>query len=365
MSASDSFNDTAKQRLLSTLSATGQKNAYVNVDVRAPMRDVEGRYATMSTDVKGLTVKVGLLDNTFAVAGQATSDGSLQLAVEGKSISVPVKKGERPDKLLQAIRSQLPPQVTGLVLGGDVKPYEMESYKGTAAKKKDPADHLVLYKPAALGLKPGEKPLRVVVTGYGAFMGITDNPSANVAQKLAQNGVPGAIVEYRRLDVTHGAVDAFIAEMKKNPPDVILSMGVSGDKAQLEERPENKVDAGEDGDGKAIVPGEVVPGGSKILMTDLPLKTIESALTSYGDKREVGTSLSDPSYAPDRSAYLCNYLGYSLANAFGQSGATTAGFMHVTDHTPVDQMQSVLDAVVSRQLDWRREQAEPAKRKVA
>jgi pyrrolidone-carboxylate peptidase len=354
--ATSSFSDAAKQQVMSTLSAVDQKNAWVNLEAHTSMRDVQGRFATLSTDIKGLTVKLGLFDNDFAVSGTPKSDGTLALTVEGKDISIDVKKGERPSDILAAIQKQLPTGVTGLVLGGDVKPYEMESYKGPAAKKTDSAAHLVLYKPAALGLQPGEKPLRVVVTGYGAFMGITDNPSADMAQALAEKGVPGAIVEYRRLDVTQGAVNDFMAEMKKNPPDVILSMGVGGT-SQVEEAPENKVDAAQDGAGKMMTAGEIKPGGAAVLKTDLPVQTIDNALKPFGAQREVGTSLSDPNYAPDRSAYLCNFLGYNLASAFGQSDATTAGFMHVTDHTPVDQMQSVLEAVVARQLDWRRQQS--------
>lgn len=353
--AADSFDDAAKQRLLKHLAVIGQKNAFVNVETRAPLRDVEGRYGTLSTDVKGLTVRVGLFDNTFAVSGTAKNDGVLKLSVEGKELSVPVKKGDRPAAILEAIRKQLPTEVSGTVIAGSAQLHEIESYRGPAAGKKDQAAHLVLYKPAALGLQPGEKPLRVVVTGYGRFMGTENNPSATMAQKLAEAGVPGAIVEYRRLDVTHGGVDAFLEEMKKNPPDVILSMGVGG-VSQVEERPENNVSSGEDGEGKPIVAGEVRPGAAKELRTDLPVEAIDKALRRFGDRREVGTSLSDPSYAPDRSAYLCNYLGFNLANAFGRSDATTAGFMHVTDHTPSDQPQAVLEAIVARQLEWRRQQ---------
>lgn len=362
--AADSFDDASKQRLLSHLSTLGQKAAFVNVETRAPLRDIEGRYGTLSTDVKGLTVRVGLFDNTFAVSGCAKQDGVLSLNIEGKEISVDVKKGDRPAKILENIRAQLPPSVTGAVIGGQARLHELETFRGNDAKPKDQAAHLVLYKPEALGLQPGEKPLRVVVTGYGRFMGIENNPSATMAQRLAEAGMPGAIVEYRRLDVTHAGVDAFLEEMKKNPPDVILSMGVGG-QSQIEERPENVVGGGEDGEGKPIVPGEVRPGAERELRTDLPVERISRALEKFGGRREVGTSQVDPSYSPDRSAYLCNYLGFNLANTFGKSDATTAGFMHVTDHTPMEQPQAVLEAVVARQLEWRREQAAPAVRPAA
>jgi pyrrolidone-carboxylate peptidase len=240
-----------------------------------------------------------------------------------------------------------------------VGPYDPATFNGATARLSDTSAHLMLYKPESLGLKPGEKPLRVVVTGYGAFMGITDNPSANMAQKLAEQGLKGAIVEYRRLDVTTKAVDGFLAEMRKNPPDVILSMGVSGGQAQVEERPENHLGANNDGNDQPMAERTIRPGGPQELSTDLPVETIDWALSGFGGDRRVFTSKSDPNYAPDRSAYLCNYLGYSLASEFGARDATTAGFMHINRETPVDQMHAALEAVAARQLDWRRNQPAP------
>ena len=355
----DGFDDATKQRLMTHLSKLGQSSAWVNIDAGANrVTSITGRYANMKLDVPGLTGRQGLFDSTFALKGKASQDGTLKLNVAGQDVSVPVKKGDTPATILQNLQKQLPAGVSGLVYGGDVRPYDPESFNGITATKSQSAAHITLFKPDALGLKPGEKPLKVVVTGYGAFMGITDNPSANMAQKLSELGVKGAVVEYRRLDVNHGAVDSFIQEMKKNPPDVILSMGVAPD-SQVEEQPENKVSGGVDGDNKPITPGVVLKGEPEVLHTDLPVKVIDDALKPFGDKREVGTSLSNPSYAPDRSAYLCNYLGYNLADAFGSKPQTTAGFVHVTDHTPPDQMHALLEAVVANQLDWKRAQATP------
>ncbi len=355
LAAADSFDDAAKQRLMKHLSVLGQRNAFVNVEARSSLRDVQGRYGTLSTDVKGITVRVGLFDNTFAVSGTARSGGVLKLNVEGKEISVAVREGDRPAQILEAIRAQLPAEVTGAVIAGDARLHEVETFQGRQATRRDQAAHLVLYKPAALGLLPGEKPLRVVVTGYGAFMGLTNNPSSALAQQLAEAGMPGAIIEYRRLDVTHGAVDRFMEEMRRNPPDVILSMGVSSH-SQVEERPENVVGASEDGEGRPIAAGEVRPGAPRELRTDLPVDRITRALQRFGESRQIGTSENDPSYSPDRSAYLCNYLGFNLANTFGTVDSTTAGFMHVTAQTPPEQAQAVLEAIVSRQLEWRRSQ---------
>lgn len=357
--AADGFDDATKQRVLSHLAAMGQANAWVNVEAQGQLATVHGRYANLSVGVPGLSARVGLFDNCLGLKGRARADGVLKLNVEGQALQIPVRRGETAAQILARVREQLPAQVASVMLRGDVAPYDPASFNGPAARSRDTSAHLVLYKPEALGLQPGEKPLRVVVTGYGAFMGITDNPSANLAQALAEKGVRGAIVEYRRLDVTTQAVDAFMAELQRSPPDVVLSMGVTHGQAQVEERPENHLGASRDGNDQPMTARAVRDGGPRELSTDLPVETIDWALSGFGGDRRVHTSTSDATYRPDRSAYLCNYLGYHLASEFGGKDATTAGFVHITPDTPVDQMHAVLEAVTARQLDWRRTQPAP------
>ncbi|MER2566032.1 MAG: hypothetical protein ABTQ32_35250 [Myxococcaceae bacterium] len=354
LKAADGFDDGTRQRLLSHLAAMGQTNAWVNVEAKGQLASLEGRYANLTLTVPGLSARVGLFDNAFALKGKAKADGVLQLTVDGQRLSVPVKAGEGPQQILEKVKAQLPGTFAGVVLGGDVQPYDAANFSGRSAKKADSAAHLMLYKPAALGLAPGEKPLRVVVTGYGAFMGITDNPSANMAQTLAERGVKGAIVEYRRLDVTPAAVEQFMTEMRKSPPDVILSMGVTHGQAQVEERPENHLGAAPDGNNQMMTERKVREGGPQELKTDLPVETIDWALQGFGAERQVFTSKSDANYQPDRSAYLCNFLGYNLASEFGATPKTTAGFMHITPDTKPEQMGAVLDAITAKQLEARR-----------
>jgi len=138
-------------------------------------------------------------------------------------------------------------------------------------------------------------------------------------------------------------------EMRRSPPDVILSMGVS-DQAKVEEKPENRL---------VGVPGagEVIAGGPAVLPTDLPVSDIERSLqgvrgrSGQGGPDNVQTSGASSSYHPDRSAYLCNYLGYSLAHEYGK---TPTGFVHITADTPSGEMRAILEAVVAKQLDARR-----------
>ena len=350
----DSFDDPARQRLLSHLSAMGQKNAWVNVEAGG-LTSVKGRYANYTVGVPGLSARLGLFDNCFSLKGAAKADGLVKVAIEGQNVSVQVKKGETAAQVLAKVKAALPSQVSGVLLQGDVQPFDGASYQGTAASATDTAAHLMLYKPASLGLKPGELPLKVVVTGYGAFMGITDNPSANMAQKLAEAGVKGGIVEYRRLDVTPEAVDAFIGEMRRSPPDVILSMGVTarqraGGRAPREppRRRERRQQSphGRSRGARGRAAGAVHRSPRR---GHRPGAACPSATSGWW--APAGATRTTQ---PDRSAYLCNYLGYNLASEFGGTPKTTAGFMHISAQTPADQMHAVLEAVTARQLEMRR-----------
>lgn len=207
--------------------------------------------------------------------------------------------------------------------------------------------------------------VKVVITGYGDFMGVYNesegrpNPSGVMARKLAEMGIENAEVSYRKLEVTTDAVDAFMKEMKANPPDVIISMGVAP-KAQVEARPENWLAANEDGHGEMM--REHAIDGSRPaherIASDLPIDTIEKALADARKSGLKGATIGTPynpaekaTYAPDDSAYLCNYLNYNLTEAFGSNDKVTAGFVHVTSETQPQEMKAVVQAVVNKQLE--------------
>lgn len=349
----DRFRDDAKQRVLMHLSAMSKSNAWLNLEVQGPVTQVGSRTLDVQLEIAGLSARVGTFESALSLTGKAEADGLLKLSLDGCAFNVPVTSGDSAAVILERAQSALPLGVAGVVHEGALGPLR-PSYEGGLPAPELASARLLLYRPEALKLLPGESPLRVVVTGYGKFQGIVENPSALLAQILAENGVAGGIVEYRRLDVVPAAVDAFIEEMKSNPPDVILSMGVTGGQSQLEERPENRLGGGTDGDENPIAERPIIAGAPETLPTDLPIDSIEWSLRRFGDARATFTSRSDENYSPDRSQYLCNYLGYRLAAAFGEDPKVTAGFFHVNRETTVDQMHAVLDAIVAKQLEVRR-----------
>ena len=136
-----------------------------------------------------------------------------------------------------------------------------------------------------------------------------------------------------------------MVQIEKNPPDVIMSMGVSW-KPQLEELPNNRVGGGREGESHPA--GPILAGHPDLIPTDLPASILEKALSGF-PSRLVGTHFNDANYQPDRSAYLCNYLNYRLSDAFSgdsaQGKATTAGFFHITDRVSKEEMHLALQTI--------------------
>ena len=330
-------------------------DAFVPGAVRGRVTQVEGRYAQVATDVPGLTARVGLFDSVLALEGKALAPGRLQLLLEGRTLTVPVTQGETAAQALEKVRAQLPEGIRGRVFSGTVDTQAPARFEGETAQRSHSSAHLALYRPQSLALRPGETPLRVVVTGYGPFPGVDKNPSGELAKQLAKAGLAGAKVEYRVLPVTHADVDAFVADMRANPPDLVLSLGVSSE-AQVEPRGQNWKASYPDANGNSVAEGKIAEGGGEDLPTGLPQDWMGAALEkSFGSAATVNARTE----SPDTSAYLCNYLNYRLLESFPRGGGTMAGFVHVTRETTADELSVLAGAAVAARLEQRRVEAPP------
>jgi pyroglutamyl-peptidase len=193
-------------------------------------------------------------------------------------------------------------------------------------------------------------PVRVVVSGFAPFLDYRDNESGEVARRLAQDVPAGLVVEHHILEVSPAAIDAFVDEMQALRPAVVISLGYEG-LAQLEERPENILHAGSNGVGAEWAGRAVVEGGPAELGTDLPTAVVDGALAGFGWRRTVRTARLDRDYEPTHDGYVCNYLAYRLAHAFGPDADVAAGFFHVDSRRVTDQLRAVMVAVAAHQRD--------------
>lgn len=159
---------------------------------------------------------------------------------------------------------------------------------------------------------PGRAP-RLLVTGFGPFPGITDNPSGRFAREIDGARVAGVAIVGRVVPVEWGrAWPAIVAHLDALRPDALLMLGVARDRAQVEvelwgrNRNHPVPDAAD-----ALPPEALIsPDGPAARPSRLPVE----ALMGPG----VGRST-------DAGGYLCNHVLYRAL----ESGPPCCGFVHV------------------------------------
>lgn len=339
--------EVARDRLRAHLGFVDSK-PYVNTEIAgARLESIEGRVAHLSTSVRGLRADVGLFDNAVALAGTAAADGRLSLLFDGRPVAVDIKRGDTAAVAMEKVRATLPGNVRAHVFANGLYPWDAAKLEGRSAAATDTDAHMIVWRPLPLELPPGTRPLRVLVTGYGPFGGYPTNPSGELAKAVGALGVRGAQVVVEVLPVEYGQVEAFVERIRRDPPDIVLSMGVGPREVEVKAYNWNAGHtdvAGQPGPGR----GEIRAGGEGVLDTNLPIASINERLAGTFGSAATLASTADPP-PPGEGAYLCNYLNYRLLETF-RSTRTAAGFVHISPQTSPAEIQTVLEAVVAEKV---------------
>jgi pyroglutamyl-peptidase len=176
----------------------------------------------------------------------------------------------------------------------------------------------------------GERPVRVLVTGYGPFMGIDPNPTQEIAEKLAFIKIPGAEIKTKVLTVSWADVDSFVAgELQSYKPDVVVSMGFSAGHHEIKEYATNQR-SGRDANGVEGGFQKIDENGPDFRHTTLPVDRInkDQAAAFQGDQAD--HRLDDVDHTEPDDDYLCNFIEYRELSALQGTGAE-AGFLHISD----------------------------------
>lgn len=73
--------------------------------------------------------------------------------------------------------------------------------------------------------------MKIFITGFGAFCGVDDNPTAHIAEKAI---VPEGVEASRHvLAVTPAACDAFLEAALPQRPDLLLCFGVAATREDI------------------------------------------------------------------------------------------------------------------------------------
>lgn len=175
--------------------------------------------------------------------------------------------------------------------------------------------------------------MRLLVTGFPAFLTVRRNPSEILIRRL-QSEHWTVFEDWRTdyavlpmdYDETRRIIQGFLDD---DPPAVIVHLGLasSATKIRLERRAQNLIcplnpskrvklteAAAED-------IGKVTDGGDDYLSSTLPLEDIAAAL----QEQHIPYEFSD-----DAGSYLCNFAAYVTAHEIRQRGLQTqAGFIHI------------------------------------
>ena len=176
--------------------------------------------------------------------------------------------------------------------------------------------------------KWGETRPDLIITGFGAFPGMKDNPSARLVKRLARDNSfarMGWALETRLLPVSYCAAREAVAKFAENAPRVLLMFGVAGKakKIRLEVLGINRASAiHRDADGK--LPHPVLQAASPGRLHAKRASLAVEALTRHNSRiirsRNAGR-------------YLCNAL---LFHALDQCPwKTLALFVHIPKLRPL------------------------------
>lgn len=153
---------------------------------------------------------------------------------------------------------------------------------------------------------------RVLVTGFGPFGSVVDNPASRVARALDGEGRDGFVVIGREVPVSYTrGIDATVQLAREHRVDLVLGIGVSR-RAQPELERIGRARLGR----RADVDGSIAPplSGASEWRSSLPLDRWAHAL---------GCAISD-----DAGGYVCNAWLHQVGQRLEADGIGV-GFLHV------------------------------------
>jgi pyroglutamyl-peptidase len=197
---------------------------------------------------------------------------------------------------------------------------------------------------------------RVLLTGFGPFPGVADNPSGRLVESLAtRSAFFGCAVQGTVLPTEWKTVSTLAPRLHRDlQPRVTIHFGVSAcSKAlRIERSAHNAVDGREDACGTQLLACTISDGGAERLDTRLPVKALAAHLRAKGHAARLSSSCG---------RYLCNYVYYHSLTRTALEGGD-ALFIHVPPtrarggtvsedvlhQAAEDAVQFVIDAVATR-----------------
>ena len=185
-------------------------------------------------------------------------------------------------------------------------------------------------------------PVVVLVTGFGPFGTVKENPSAELARRLSARPPNGWEVDCEVLPVEYRAAREAVQVLARRSYDAALLLGVHDrdTRMHLELFGRREVGPTPDMAGETVGPDWLPPGPERIGSTLFRLPLVQG----LGDSRVT--------WSYSAGGYLCNAWYYL---ALATPGAPPCGFVHVPHseaskpqgaHMPLDEQEGLLRAIL-------------------
>ena len=167
--------------------------------------------------------------------------------------------------------------------------------------------------------------MRVLLTGFGPFGKVIENPSGRIVEQIAREGLPGHELVTAVLPVSFAQLEQRIAELlREGNFDVALLLGVARKDGVIRlEQCGRNLDRARIPDCDGVQPQDVpvCADGPELHLSSVPLEPLTKILEGAG----VPVRISD-----DAGGYVCNHLYYSALHAAEEAQLPTRClFVHV------------------------------------
>lgn len=165
---------------------------------------------------------------------------------------------------------------------------------------------------------------KILITGFGPFPGVPDNPSAALVDRLARTQTEFNLAA-RILPTEYGTAWSILAQaIRDEAPDIVICFGVASESPmiRMERQAHNTVGMKRPDGAGCFHDGPVVcDGGPQTFAATLPVADAAAALAAAGLPARVSDSAGD---------YLCNYIFYRLMHDIAAEGRKhKGGFVHI------------------------------------
>lgn len=166
--------------------------------------------------------------------------------------------------------------------------------------------------------------MKILVTGFDPFGGEAVNPALETVKRLPEKIGEAEIIKLEIPTVRQKSLQAIGRAIEKYDPDVILSVGQAGGRADITvERVGINVDDYRiaDNEGNQIIDEPVVPGGPAAYFVTVPIKAMVAKIQEKGIPASVSNTAG---------TFVCNHVTYGVCHLLATKyPEKRSGFVHI------------------------------------